>query len=77
MRSDVIPDKFWAVLEEVAIALRAVNDLPDAEYPKYAFASIPDTLTLPDKAGACPSKLAILPVFAARYMSWLLFPVRM
>ena len=77
MRSNGIVEKFWAVLEEVALAPRAVNDLPVAEYPKNAFASTPYALTLPDKTGACPSKLVILPVFDARYMSWLLFPVRM
>ena len=69
MRSVVIPEKFWAVLEEVASAPRADNDLPDAEYPKYAFARTPNALTLPDKAGTCPSKLVIVPVFAARYTS--------
>ncbi len=68
-RSVVIVEKFWAVLEEVASAPRAVYDLPDAEYPKYAFANTPDTLTLPDKASACPSKLVIVSVFAARYVS--------
>jgi hypothetical protein len=62
-------EKFWAVLDEVALAPRAVNDLPDAEYPKYAFVITPDALTLPDKAGTCPSKLVTVPVFAARYMS--------
>ena len=77
IRSDVIPEKFWAVLEVVAFAPRADNDRPDAEYPKYAFARTPNALELPDKAGTCPSKLVIVPVFAARYMSWLLFPVRM
>jgi len=69
MRSTVIVEKFWAVLEEVASAPRADNDLPVAEYPKYTFASTPDALTLPDKAGTFPSKLVIVPVFAARYMS--------
>ena len=69
IRSDVIPEKFWAVLEVVAFTPRAVNDRPVAEYPKYAFASTPDALTFPDKAGTCPSKLVIVPVFAARYMS--------
>ena len=69
IRSDVIPEKFWAVLEVVAFAPRAVKDRPVAEYPKYAFASTPDALALPDKAGTCPSKLVIMPVFAARYMS--------
>ncbi len=80
MRSDVIPEKFLAVLEVVAFAPRAVNDLNDlpvAEYPKNAFARTPNALELPDKAGTCPSKLVIVPVFAARYMSWLLFPVKM
>jgi hypothetical protein len=62
-------EKFWAVLEVVASPPRAVNDLPVAEYPKYAFVSTPDALALPDKAGTCPSKLAIVPVFAARYIS--------
>ncbi len=56
------------MVEEVALALRVVNGLPDAEYPEYAFAGIPDALTLPDKVSAYPSKLAIVPVFAARYM---------
>ena len=69
MRSDVIPEKFCAVLELVAFAPLAVNDLPDAEYPKYAFANTPDALALPDKDGNCPSKLVIVPVFAARYTS--------
>jgi hypothetical protein len=31
MRSNVIVEKFWAVLHEVAFAPRAVNDLPVAE----------------------------------------------
>ena len=69
IRSDVIPEKFWAVLEVVAFAPRAVNDLPVAEYPRNAFARTPNALELPDKAGTCPSKLVIVPVFAARYMS--------
>jgi hypothetical protein len=62
-------EKFWALLEEVASSQRADNDLPIAEYPKYAFVCSPTALALPDKAGTCPSKLAIVPVFAARYMS--------
>ncbi len=70
MQSVVIPENFWAVLDEVASTPRAVSERPVAEYPKYAFATnTPDTLTLPDKAGTCPSKLVIVPVFAARYMS--------
>jgi hypothetical protein len=60
--SDVNPEKFWAVLEVVAFAPRVVNDLPVAEYPKYAFARAPNALALPDK-------LVIVPVFAARYTS--------
>jgi hypothetical protein len=70
-------EKFWAVLEEVASAPHADNDLTVAEYTKYAFAGTPNALALPYKAGTCPSKLVIVPVFAARYMSWLSFPVRM
>jgi hypothetical protein len=31
MRSNVIVKKFWAMLEEVALAPRAVNDLSVAE----------------------------------------------
>ena len=77
MRSVVTVEKLWAVLEIVASAPRADNDLPVAEYAKYAFASTPYALALPDKVGTCPSKLVIVPVFAARYMSILLFPVRM
>ena len=69
MRSVVMVEKFWAVLEEVASAPRADNALPVAEYPRYAFAGTPNALTLPDKAGTCPSKLVIVPVLAARYMS--------
>ncbi len=69
MRSVVIPEKLWAVFDEVAFAPRVVNDRPDAEYPRYAFATTPNTLTLPDKAGTCPSKLVIVQVFAARYLS--------
>jgi hypothetical protein len=69
MRSVVIVEKFWAVLDEVTSAPRADNDLLDAEYPKYAFVSSPDALTLPVKAGTCPSKLVIVLVVAARYMS--------
>ncbi len=69
MRSVVIVEKFRAVLEIVALSPRTVNDLPDAEYPKYAFANMPDAITLPDMAGTCPSKLVIVPMFAARYMS--------
>ncbi len=37
MRSVVIPEKFWAVLEDVTSAPCADNDLPDAEYSKHAF----------------------------------------
>ncbi len=62
-------EKFRAVLEVVASAPRTDNDLPVAEYPKYAFAGTPNALAFPDKAGTCPSKLVIVPVFAARYMS--------
>jgi hypothetical protein len=62
-------EKLWAVLEVVASTPRADNDLPVAKYPKYALVSTPDALTLPDKAGTCPSKLVIVPVFDARYMS--------
>ncbi len=69
IRSDVIPEKLWAVLEVVASAPRAVNNRPVDEYPKNAFARTPNALALPDKAGTCPSKLVIVPVFAARYMS--------
>jgi len=69
MRSNVIVEKLCAVLEEVASAPRAAKDLPDAEYPKNAFASTRYALMLPDKTGACPSKRVIVPVFAARYMS--------
>ncbi len=69
MRSDVIPNKAWAVLEKFALAPRIVNDLPGAEYPIHAFASISDTLTLPDKAGASPSNDAIVPFMAAKYIS--------
>ena len=69
MRSVVIPEKSWAVLDEVVFAPRAVNDRPDAEYPKYAYDSIPDALTLPVKAGTCPSRLLIVPRFAARFTS--------
>ncbi len=68
IRSDVVPEKFWAVLEVVAFAPRHVNDRPVAECPKYAFASTPNALTIPDKAGTCPSKLVIVTAFAARYM---------
>ena len=69
MQSVVMVEKFWAVIEEVASAPRADNDLPVAEYPKYAFASTPDALKPPSKAGTYPSKLIIVLVFAARYMS--------
>ncbi len=69
MRSTVIVEQFWAVLEVVALVPRADNDLPVAEYPKYAFAGTPNALALPDKTGTCPSKLVIVPVFAARYMT--------
>ena len=69
MRSNDMVEQLWAVLEVVASAPRADNDLPVAEYPKYAFVSTPDALTLPVKAGTCPSKLVSVPVFAARYMS--------
>ncbi len=69
MRSNVIHEKFWAVLEIVALAPRADNDLPVAEYPKYAFVSVPGTLALLVKVNDCPSKLAIVPVFASRYIS--------
>ena len=69
MRSVVMVEKFWAVLEVVASAPRADNDLPVAEYPKYDFAGTPYALAPPTKAGTCPSKLVIVPVFAARYMS--------
>ncbi len=44
------------MLEEVALAPRVVNDLPVALYAKYAFASIPDSLTVPNRVGDCPSK---------------------
>ena len=69
MRSVAMVEKFWAVLEEVALFPRADNDLPVAEYPKYAFAGTPYALAPPTKSGSCPSKLVIVPVFAARYMS--------
>jgi hypothetical protein len=62
-------EKLWAVLEEVASAPRADNDLPVAEYPKYAFAGTPNAIAPPTKVGTCPSKLVIVPVFAPRYMS--------
>ncbi len=69
MRIVVMVEKPWALLKEVASSLSADNDLPVAEYPKYAFVSSPNALALPDKAGTYPSNLVIVPVFAARYMS--------
>ncbi len=69
MRSDVIFEKFWAVLEEVALAPRGVNDLPVTLYAKYAFASLPDALAVPNRVGDCPSKDAMVPLLAAKYMS--------
>ena len=69
MRSVVVVEKFWAVLEVVASAPRTDNDLPVAEYPTYAFVVTPNALAPPTKAGTCPSKLVIVPVFAERYMS--------
>ena len=69
MRSVVMVEKFRAVIDVVVSAPRADNYLPVAEYPKYAFAGTPTALTFSDKAGTCPSKLVIVPVIAAGYMS--------
>jgi hypothetical protein len=62
-------EKFWTVIEVVASPPRADIDLPVAKYPKYAFVGTPNALAPPTKAGTCPSKLVIVPVVAARYMS--------
>ncbi len=69
MRSNVMIEKFCAVLKDVALAPRVVNDLPAALYAKYAFASIPDALTLPSRVGDYTSKLAIVPKFASECTS--------
>jgi hypothetical protein len=56
-------EKSFAVAEIAAVLPRADKDLPVSLYPKYALERTPATLT-PPNIEVCPSKLAIIPLFA-------------